>query len=147
MPRGVLGMLLGLAPIRFVGRISYGLYLWHYPLFIWLDHERTGLYGVRLLALRVGVTLLVASASFFFVERPIRHGLVLRGARAVVLTATSVVATVAIVIATSLAAAHPRGHAADPAAVPRPGPRAASSATRPRSRSGSPSPRGRTSTT
>jgi peptidoglycan/LPS O-acetylase OafA/YrhL len=107
VPRGVLSAILGLGPIRYLGRISYGLYLWHYPLFLWLDHERTGLYGVRLLALRVGVTLLVATASFYLVERPIRHGLVLRGAKAIVLTATSVVVTISIVAATSLAAAAP----------------------------------------
>ena len=56
VPRGILSTILGLGPVRYLGRISYGLYLWHYPLFLWLDHERTGLYGVRLLALRVGVT-------------------------------------------------------------------------------------------
>jgi peptidoglycan/LPS O-acetylase OafA/YrhL len=106
-PRGPLGVALGVGPIRFVGRISYGLYLWHFPLFLWLDHERTGLYGLRLLALRAVATLAVATASFYLVERPIRHGLVLRGAKAVVLTASSVVATVAIVTATSLAAAAP----------------------------------------
>ena len=59
------------------------MYLWHFPLFLWLDHDRTGLSGTRLLAVRVGVTVGVATASFFLVERPIRHGLVLRGARAV----------------------------------------------------------------
>ncbi len=107
VPRGLLSTILGLGPIRYVGRISYGLYLWHYPLFLWLDHERTGLYGVRLLALRVAVTLVVATASFYLVERPIRHGLVLRDAKAVVLTTTTVVATVAIITATSLAAAAP----------------------------------------
>jgi peptidoglycan/LPS O-acetylase OafA/YrhL len=107
VPRGILGAILGVGPIRFVGRISYGLYLWHYPLFLWLDHGRTGLFGLRLLALRAGVTLVIATASFYLVERPIRHGLVLRGAKAVVLTATSVVATLAIITATSLAAAAP----------------------------------------
>jgi len=113
-PRGALAWVLGLAPIRYVGRISYGLYLWHYPLFLWLDHERTGLYGVRLLALRVGVTLVVATASFYLVERPIRHGLVLRGASAIALTAGSVVATVSVVAATSLAAAAPPAGALPP---------------------------------
>ncbi|HEV3212680.1 MAG TPA: acyltransferase family protein [Acidimicrobiales bacterium] len=114
VPRGVLAGVLGFAPIRFVGRISYGLYLWHYPLFLWLDHERTGLFGVRLLALRVGVTLVVATASFYLVERPIRHGLVLRGASAVALTAASVVATVSVVVGTSFAAAAPAAGALPP---------------------------------
>jgi hypothetical protein len=107
VPSGVMATVLGWAPIRFVGRISYGLYLWHYPLFIWLDHERTGLFGIRLLALRVAVTVAVATASFYLVERPIRHGLVLRGASAVAATVGAVGVTVAIVLSTSLAAALP----------------------------------------
>jgi peptidoglycan/LPS O-acetylase OafA/YrhL len=107
VPRGAMAALLGWAPIRYIGRISYGLYLWHYPMFLWLDHERTGLYGVRLLAVRVGITLVVATTSFYLVERPIRHGLVLRGVKAIVLTACSVVVTVSVVVATSLAAAAP----------------------------------------
>ncbi len=107
VPDGVLGVVLSWAPIRFVGRISYGLYLWHYPLFVWLDHQRTGLDGLRLLAVRLVATFAVAVASFYLVERPIRHGLVLRGVRAMLTTATAVVATVAVVVATSVAAAAP----------------------------------------
>ncbi len=114
VPRGILARALSLSPIRFLGRISYGLYLWHYPLFLWLDHERTGLYGLRLLAVRVVVTVVVATASFFLVERPIRHGLVLRGLTAVLSTATTVAATVALIFSTSLAAAAPAATPAPP---------------------------------
>lgn len=113
-PRGPLAAVLGFAPIRFVGRISYGLYLWHYPLFIWLDHERTGLFGIRLLALRLVVTFAVATASFYLVERPVRHGLVLRGVSAALSTAAAIAVTVAVIFATSLAAAIPSAAAAPP---------------------------------
>jgi hypothetical protein len=60
--------------VRYVGRISYGLYIWHWPIFLWLDHERTGLSGYELFALRVAVTFAVSVVSFHFVERPIRMG-------------------------------------------------------------------------
>jgi peptidoglycan/LPS O-acetylase OafA/YrhL len=113
-PKGPLAVLLGLAPIRFIGRISYGLYLWHYPLFIWLDHERTGLFGIQLLVVRLTVTIAVATASFYLVERPIRHGLVLRGASAALATAAAVATTIAVIFATSLAAAIPSASAAPP---------------------------------
>jgi peptidoglycan/LPS O-acetylase OafA/YrhL len=114
VPTGAMAAVLGWSPIRFIGRISYGLYLWHYPLFLWLDHERTGLYGLRLLAVRVGVTLVVATASFYLVERPIRHGLVLRGASAIASTIGAVAVTVAVVVSTSLAAALPAAGALPP---------------------------------
>ena len=114
VPRGPLSLLLGLAPIRFIGRISYGLYLWHYPIFIWLDHERTGLFSVQLLVLRLAVTLAVATASFYLVERPVRHGLVLRGVSAALSTAAAVAVTVAVIFATSLAAAIPSAGAGPP---------------------------------
>ena len=35
--------LLSFGPFTFVGRISYGMYLWHFPLFIFIDEQRTGL--------------------------------------------------------------------------------------------------------
>ncbi len=106
-PRGPLAVVLGWRPVRYVGRISYGLYLWHYPLFLWLNSERTGLGGHKLLAVRVVVTFAVATASFYLVERPIRHGLVLRGMTAVVATAGAVATTVAVILATTAAAALP----------------------------------------
>jgi peptidoglycan/LPS O-acetylase OafA/YrhL len=52
------------------GRISYGLYLWHWPVYLALDGERTGLHGYPLAALRVAVTAAIAGASFVLIERP-----------------------------------------------------------------------------
>ena len=63
--RSVLARCLSVAPLRYVGRISYGMYLWHFPLFIYLDHARTGLTGYPLFAVRVAVTLVVATGSFY----------------------------------------------------------------------------------
>ena len=73
-PRSVVPLVLAVTPVRYVGRISYGLYIWHWPIFIWFDHARTGLMGYELFAVRVAVTFAVAVVSFHLVERPIRMG-------------------------------------------------------------------------
>ena len=97
----ILARSLSVAPLRYVGRISYGLYLWHFPLFIYLDHARTGLTGYPLFALRLAVTVLVATVSFYVIERPVRQGSFLRGWRPWALTPAAVLATaVALVMAT-----------------------------------------------
>ena len=70
----LVGRLLGARPLAAVGRVSYGLYLFHWPVFLWLDGERTGLAGPALLALRVSVTGVLAVTSFVAVERPVRAG-------------------------------------------------------------------------
>src|SRR6185312_14999039 len=67
-PGVVIGRMLALGPLRYGGRISYGLYLYHWPLFQVLDQSRTGLSGTALLGLRLGTTLGVAALSFHFVE-------------------------------------------------------------------------------
>ncbi|MBN1584444.1 MAG: acetyltransferase [Anaerolineae bacterium] len=67
--------LLGAAPLRWIGRRSYGLYLWHWPLFVltrpYLD---VPLDGMPLLVLRLLATGLLAELSYRLVEVPIRKG-------------------------------------------------------------------------
>ena len=72
-PRAAVARLLALAPLRGLGQISYGLYLWHFPLFLWLDESSTGVRGTPLLILRLGVTLAVSAISYVVVEQPIRQ--------------------------------------------------------------------------
>jgi peptidoglycan/LPS O-acetylase OafA/YrhL len=73
--RGVLGQFLSLTPLRWVGRISYGLYLWHWPVYLTITRSRTGLDGTTLLTLRIAVSVALAAVSFYALERPIRTGI------------------------------------------------------------------------
>ena len=75
LPASPWGRFLSLRPVRYVGAISYGLYLYHWPIFVVLTHERTGLSGWALFALRVGCSVAVAAVSLHFLELPIRRGL------------------------------------------------------------------------
>ncbi len=101
VPSGILYRLLSFRPLRYIGKISYGMYLWHWPLIIMLNHSRTGLLGWNLVAVRLAATILVATVSFYAIERPIRQGTLFRGLRAWVLTPLAmVVMTIGIIIAT-----------------------------------------------
>ncbi len=71
------GRALGVSALRWVGVRSYGIYLWHWPVFT-LTRPRLDvpLTGLPLLAGRLAVTVGLAAASYRWVERPIReHGL------------------------------------------------------------------------
>ena len=60
-------------PIMALGLISYGLYLWHWPVYVTLTPARTGLDGWTLLSLRIAVSVAFGIASYFLIEKPIRH--------------------------------------------------------------------------
>jgi peptidoglycan/LPS O-acetylase OafA/YrhL len=101
--------LLALAPLVWLGRISYGVYLWHWPLFQFVNAERTGLAGAALLWLRLALTVGVAVLSYVLVELPIRRGAAWRRLRTpwrieAVATALGTVVLVAIVATVSPAA-------------------------------------------
>jgi peptidoglycan/LPS O-acetylase OafA/YrhL len=65
---------LSVGPLRLLGTISYGIYLVHWPIFLVVDGDRTGLDRAPLFVLRLAITLVVALASYRLVERPIRQG-------------------------------------------------------------------------
>ena len=109
--RSILAACLSIAPLRYVGRISYGMYLWHFPLFIYLDSARTGLTGYPLFAVRAAATVGVATASFYLIERPVRQGGLLSGWRAWLVTPVTVVATVVALVATTAPAVAARAPA------------------------------------
>ncbi|HEX5267748.1 MAG TPA: acyltransferase family protein [Acidimicrobiales bacterium] len=99
-PAGAGGRALAVAPVRYVGRISYGLYLWHWPLFLVLDHARTGLSGGALLAARLAASLAVAAASYHLLEVPIRRGALPRWRAWIGAPAAATGVAVAVVLAT-----------------------------------------------
>ncbi|MEZ5245184.1 MAG: acyltransferase family protein [Acidimicrobiales bacterium] len=71
---GPLSRLLGLRPLAALGRITYGVYLFHWPLMLALTEDRTGLDGWWLFALQVSVSLALAALSAKYFEAPIRYG-------------------------------------------------------------------------
>jgi peptidoglycan/LPS O-acetylase OafA/YrhL len=130
--------LLTLAPMRFLGRISYSLYLWHWPILVLPAAAIEGnLPLIARLAL-VGVSIAVATASQRWVEDPIRHGRFVgrkvRRTLALAGTTSLVVALLAVGVGSAAEASLPHGVAlasddpnvlpADPIGTATPGPSA-----------------------
>ncbi|WP_308916206.1 acyltransferase family protein [Jannaschia sp. LMIT008] len=69
--------LLSTPPFTFVGRISYSLYLWHWPVMVFANYTDLGPEGpVRGLAC-IAVSFALATLSWRFVEEPVRRRRVL----------------------------------------------------------------------
>lgn len=74
-PASALGTLLGRQPLRYIGQRSYGLYLWHWPIYAVTRPELDlALDGLSLLVLRLGLTFAAAELSYRYLEMPIRRG-------------------------------------------------------------------------
>ncbi len=124
--QGRFSQALSLRPLRFLGVISYGVYLWHWPVIVYVSPACTGLSSVPLDAVRIAATLVLATASYYLVERPIRRA-TLPGALGLWLAPLAGVLTaVLIVVATIPAVAAPGAtssvaapvHGAQPTSVP-----------------------------
>ncbi len=63
------------SPLLWIGRRSYGIYLWHWPIFVLTrPGVDVALTGLPLLVLRLALTFGVAELSYRFVEMPVRNG-------------------------------------------------------------------------
>ena len=71
---GPVTAMLATAPLVALGKISYGVYLYHFPTYVLMSPQRTGQSGTALLVMRVAVTLVVSAVSYVVLERPIRAG-------------------------------------------------------------------------
>jgi len=106
MPDSALPRVLSFGPLVFVGRISYGLYLYHWPLFLVINHAHTGLLGFPLLAARLVATFAAATASWYLVEEPIRTGRFFKGRRALAVTGAVALVTAGLVLVATVAPAN-----------------------------------------
>jgi len=76
--RNPLKAALCIRPVRWIGQVSYGVYLWHWPVWVALSRARLrewgwDISGWRLSILHLAVTFGIAALSYYFVELPIRH--------------------------------------------------------------------------
>lgn len=70
-----LSRVLGARPWAWLGRRSYGLYLWHWPIFAVTRPEfDSPLHGASLLGLRLALTFVSSELCYRFVEQPIQGG-------------------------------------------------------------------------
>jgi peptidoglycan/LPS O-acetylase OafA/YrhL len=71
----VVNHILGARPLVWLGKRSYGIYLFYWPvLMLTRAYYDVPVYGNALLALRVAITVSLAALSYRFVEQPIRTG-------------------------------------------------------------------------
>lgn len=129
-PASPLGPILGVGLLRYLGRRSYGIYLWHWPIFMvtrpgidvpWSDFLT--------FIVRIAITLVIAEISYRLVEMPIRQGVLgdaWQQARAgawrrlrtiAVLGATALTAILAVIVTIALVLSPGDGRGAIPADV------------------------------
>ncbi|MEZ5144346.1 MAG: acyltransferase family protein [Acidimicrobiales bacterium] len=106
---GPVRRVLSAKPLVALGVISYGAYLIHWPVFVWLN-ESTGLAPWPLFALRVAVTIGLAVVMYRVIETPVREGRSILTRRALLVVPAVVVAVLA---ASVLVGSIERGQAYD----------------------------------
>ena len=73
-PRSLVVRILELPPLPQWGRISYGVYLWYWPVLLVMTGQRLHWGVYPLFLARVGITVAIAAISYDLVEMPIRRG-------------------------------------------------------------------------
>jgi peptidoglycan/LPS O-acetylase OafA/YrhL len=68
--RGTIGSVLSLRPLRYIGRVSYSWYLWHWPVLVLVEAQVPGLSWQWRALLMVGA-LLLAIATLHLIEVPV----------------------------------------------------------------------------
>jgi peptidoglycan/LPS O-acetylase OafA/YrhL len=100
---GPINRLFSMAWLCAVGRVSYGLYLWHWPVIVYMNPQIMGYGGFGLLVTRIVTMSALTWLSYRFVEQPIRRRTIPIAWRRPVFTVGTVV-TLALVIVLTIPA-------------------------------------------
>ncbi|MBU3023756.1 acyltransferase family protein [Aestuariibacter sp. A3R04] len=65
--------ILSLQPVRYMGKISYSLYLWHWPPLVFVFYISGGQSTLFTNTIAVAIAVLIASLSYRFIETPFRN--------------------------------------------------------------------------
>ncbi|MEA3055773.1 MAG: hypothetical protein QOD30_1205, partial [Actinomycetota bacterium] len=105
--------LLAVRPLAALGRISYGVYLFHWPLFLFLDDRLHARGRATVMTAQLAATLALAMVSYVLVEQPIRRSRRHAGAFAVGWANASVAALAAVALLTMTPATPAHAQIAD----------------------------------
>ncbi len=92
---------LSIRPLRAVGQVSYGVYLWHWPIIVYVTAASVHLGGKKLLLVRLVLIALATVASYFLLEKPIRERRWALPVRRSVTIVGSLATVAAVLLATS----------------------------------------------
>jgi hypothetical protein len=76
-PAARLGRALGWRPLRWIGKRSYAIYLWHYPIIVLTTPVNASPDALRA-GVQIAASFAVAGLSWRYVEEPVRHGALAR---------------------------------------------------------------------
>ena len=99
-PRSLVVRLLELPPLPQLGRISYGMYLWYWPMLLVTSGRRLDWGPYELFVLRVVLTVALAALSYELVEKPVRYGALRRWRMAAVAPFGAAAALAAVLVST-----------------------------------------------
>lgn len=108
-PRSIVARALAARPLAMLGTISYGVYLWHWPVNVFVSSQRFHWLPARgfwLHVIQFAITFVISIVSYRFLERPIR----MRGlpfGRPVVMVPAAVAVAVLLVVRATNARAMP----------------------------------------
>lgn len=75
----ILSRILDVFPLKCVGERSYGIYLWHYPIILLISGGKKSDWWI--IVIEILLTVLFSELSYYFVEIPIRYGVIEKSIR------------------------------------------------------------------
>lgn len=95
-PTTVVSRTLSLYPMKLIGRASYSLYIWHWPIIVFYSYYSFGNFTLQSQLFMIGCTLFVGFFFWFLFEEPIRNS-----KATLITTINCTIAAVILIIAAS----------------------------------------------
>ena len=72
--KSILGKALSIYPLKWIGNLSYGIYLWHYPIILLISGGKKSAWWINLI--EILLSFVFSFLSYYLIETPIRYGVI-----------------------------------------------------------------------